>query len=207
MYKFLVSVGILLTFVATGAAPQAAAQDAATKKLLDALRKEINAEKDLSDKVKAFAIKSLLPHSTNAVFVKETLAQNAKKMALDEIKKIDEQWIKAESMLPIQQEKLNNACAAEVKKILARIPAVLEAFVMDDQGGVVGENNLTSDYWQGDEDKWINSFNGGKGGVDIGKAKFDKSANATLQQISLPLIAKGGKVVGAITWGVAIDKL
>jgi len=126
---------------------------------------------------------------------------------LDEIKTIDEAWIKAESMLPIQKEKLNNTCAAEVKKIVDKYPAVLEAFVMDDQGGVVGENNLTSDYWQGDEEKWTGSFNGAKGGVDVGKAKFDKSANATIQQISLPLIAKGGKVIGAITWGVAVDKL
>lgn len=207
MPKFLLSVGILLAAMLAGLASPATAQDAATKKLLEALRKEINGEKDLSAKTKAFAIKSLLPHSTNAVFIKETVAQNAKKMPLEEIKKIDEQWIKAESMLPIQQEKLNNACAAEVKKIVARVPAVVEAFVMDDQGAVVGENNLTSDYWQGDEEKWTNSFNGGKGGVDIGKAKFDKSANTTLQQISLPLIDKGGKVIGAITWGVAIDKL
>jgi len=78
---------------------------------------------------------------------------------------------------------------------------------MDDQGGVVGENNLTSDYWQGDEEKWTGSYNDTKGGVDVGKEKFDKSANATLQQISLPLIAKGGKVIGAITWGVAVDRL
>jgi hypothetical protein len=87
------------------------------------------------------------------------------------------------------------------------MPAVLEAFVMDDQGGVVGENNLTSDYWQGDEEKWTGSFNKGKGGVDAGKEKFDKSANATIQQVSLPIIDKGGKVIGAVTWGVAVSKL
>jgi hypothetical protein len=66
-------------------------------------------------------------------------------------------------------------------------------------------DNLTSDYWQGDEDKWSKSFNGGKGGVDAAKAKFDSSANAVIQQISLPLIDADGTVVGAITFGIAIS--
>jgi hypothetical protein len=207
MNKIMVGVAVLVFLAAGGFIHPAFAQDAATKKVLDSVRNAINAQKDLSAKAKAFAIKSLLPHSTNGVFVKETLTQNAKKMPMAEITRIDEEWIKAESQLPIQKEKLNNTCAGEVKKIAAKLPAVLEAFVMDDQGGVVGENNLTSDYWQGDEEKWTGSFNGGKGGVDVGKPKFDKSANATIQQISLPLVAKGGKVIGAITWGVAVEKL
>ena len=77
---------------------------------------------------------------------------------------------------------------------------------MDNQGAVVGENDLTSDYWQGDEAKWQNSFNGGKGGADIGKIKFDKSANAQLQQISIPVL-DGTTVIGAITIGIDISKL
>ena len=66
---------------------------------------------------------------------------------------------------------------------------------------------MTSDYWQGDEAKWENSFNGGKGGVDVGKIKFDKSANTQLQQVSLPIIDESGNVIGAITYGLAIDKI
>jgi hypothetical protein len=207
MGKVLAGVLAAVALAAFGLVQPVSAQDAATKKLLQAIQKEINSQQGLSAKAKAFAIKSLLPQSTNAVFIRETLAQNAKKMPMEEIKRIDDLWMKAESMMPIQQEKLNNVCAGEVKKVAAKHSAILEAFVMDDQGGVVGENNLTSDYWQGDEEKWTGSFNGGKGGVDVGKEKFDKSANATIQQISLPLIAKGGKVIGAITWGVAVDRL
>jgi hypothetical protein len=207
MSKWIAVIVAALALTMWGTSHNAVAQDQPTKKLMESLKAQINGQKGLSAKAKAFAIKELLPLSTNAVFLKETVAQNAKKMPLDEIKRIDELWIKAESMLPIQQEKLNNVCAQEVKKIVKQHPAILEAFVMDDQGGVVGENNLTSDYWQGDEEKWTGSYNDTKGGVDVGKEKFDKSANATLQQISLPLIAKGGKVIGAITWGVAVDRL
>lgn len=189
------------------AVPLAAADSPAVTALKGALAAAIDANPAAGDKVKAFAKDKLLPLTTDEVWLRETKAQNARKVSLDEIRKIDDAWQKAEEELPIQKEKLGNACAAEVRKVASAIPALRETFVMDDQGANVGQNNLTSDYWQGDEDKWQKSFAGGKGGVDVGKAKFDKSANATLQQVSLPLIDADGAVVGAVTFGVAIDTL
>jgi hypothetical protein len=184
------------------------ADDAKKKKgmLLEQLTKQIEAGK-ASDKVKKYAKETLLPLCTNAVLVKETAAQNAKKVSLDDIKRIDKEWMEAEDELPIQAEKCGNACAKELKKIVSANSAIVEAFTMDNQGAVVGENALTSDYWQGDEAKWKNSFKGGKGGVDIGKEKFDKSANATLQQVSLPIIDEKGAVIGAVTFGLSLEKL
>lgn len=170
------------------------------------ITKSINANEKASAKVKAFVLKSLLPLMTNKVFAEETKKQNAAKVSLDEIKKIDKEWQAAEDFLPIQEKVTGNACAEEINKVIAKISGIKEAFVMDNQGAVVGENDLTSDYWQGDEAKWQNSYNGGKGGVDVGKVKFDKSANAQLQQVSLPIL-DGDKVIGAITIGIDISKL
>jgi hypothetical protein len=189
------------------ASPLAAADSPAVAKLKEALAGALDASPAAEAKVKTFAKDKLLPLVTDEVWVREIKAQNAKKVTLDEIKKIDEAWIKAEEELPIQKEKLSNACAQEVRKIASAIPALRETFVMDDQGANVGQNNLTSDFWQGDEDKWQKTFAGGKGGIDIGKAKFDKSANATLQQVSLPIIDADGSVIGAVTFGIAIDSL
>ena len=159
-----------------------------------------------SDKVKSFIVKSLLPLMGNKVFIEETKKQNAKAVSLDKIKEIDKQWQDAEDILPIQEEVTSNACAEEINKVIKANPAIKEAFVMDNQGAVVGENDLTSDYWQGDEAKWQNSFNNAKGGIDVGKVKFDKSANAQLQQVSIPLV-ENGKVIGAITFGLDLSKL
>lgn len=166
----------------------------------------LTASEKADAKVKTFVTTKLLPLSSNAVFVAEVKKQNALKVSLDEIKKIDAEWQAAEDFLPIQEKVMDNACAKEIIKIIKGLPAIKEAFVMDNQGAVVGENDLTSDYWQGDEAKWKNSFNGGKGGVDVGKVKFDKSANAQLQQISIPVISDG-KAIGAITFGIDINKL
>ena len=105
-------------------------------------------------------------------------------MTLDQIKKTDQEWRDAEDELPIHKELLSNACAEEINKLIKANPSIVEVFVTDNQGANVGQNDLTSDYWQGDEAKWKNSFNKGKGGLDVGKVKFDKSANTSLQQIS-----------------------
>ncbi|NLS93339.1 MAG: hypothetical protein GXX96_14375 [Planctomycetaceae bacterium] len=78
---------------------------------------------------------------------------------------------------------------------------------MDNQGANVGQNQLTSDYWQGDEPKWQNSCKDGKGGIDVGENKLDKSSNRTMQHISLPIIDENGRAIGAVTYGLAVDSI
>jgi hypothetical protein len=197
-----------LLLVAALALPLAsqAAVDKGTESLQAKLRAQIEANDGMSAKVKAFVVKHLLPLTSHPEWVKAVVAQNDKKVALSEIQAIDKKWIAAEEELPIQHELMNNDCAKSLVQLAKRLPALSEVFVMDDQGANVCENTLTSDYWQGDEAKWQNSFNGAKGGVDVGKPKFDKSANASLQQVSLPIIGQGGKVIGAITFGLVVDQ-
>lgn len=103
-------------------------------------------------------------------------------------------------------EVLENTTAKKLREIMKKHPEIVEVFVMDNQGAVVGENDLTSDYWQGDEAKWQNSFAKGQGGVDVGKEELDKSSNQVLQQVSLPII-KDGQVIGAVTWGLNVSKI
>ncbi|GEM_PF-2294605 len=181
------------------------AQDAG--QVLANLKTELLASQKLSEPAKIFVVEKLLPQSSNPVFCKETVAQNAKGTSLEEIKTIDAEWIATkDGSLAIQKEKMSNPCAKEIVSIVTANPSVAETFVMDNQGANVGQNQLTSDYWQGDEPKWVKSFNDGKGGVDIGEAKLDKSSGSVLQQVSLPIVAEDGKVIGSITWGIDVSK-
>ena len=182
-----------------------AAQDAQTKKVVSMIKKEINASKTMSASVKKLAASTLMSLTFDKVVIKETEKQNSQKVSLATIQQIDKSWREAEEETKEMKDRLNNTTAQLLKKFVASNPDVVEVFVMDNQGAVVGENNLTSDYWQGDEAKWKNSFKGGKGGVDVGEVEFDKSANANLQQVSLPVVAKGGKIIGAITFGVKVN--
>jgi predicted metallopeptidase len=198
---------VLLVLTAVVLALPVTADDDPVATLKARLVKDVDAHAKASAKLKKFVKEKLLPLTTNETFVKETVAQNAKRAPLAEIKKIDKAWIEAEDELPIHVEKTTNSCAKAIKRVIAVNSVLVEVFVMDDQGAVVGENQLTSDYWQGDEAKWTGSYASGNGGVDVGKAKFDRSANANLQQVSLPVIDAEGKVVGAVTFGVNVDKL
>jgi hypothetical protein len=66
-------------------------------------------------------------------------------------------------------------------------------------------SDKTSDYWQGDEAKFIKSYSGGKGAVFVDEVKFDNSTQAYLVQVSVP-VKDGDKAIGAITFGINVDK-
>lgn len=195
---------LLLCFVLFSSLAMAASR---TEKLIEKINKSIDANTMATEKVKEYAKGVLVPQCTNEVFVTAIEKQNAKKLTLTEIRKLDQEWVDAEEELDIHKQLTSNECAKEIKKLIKWNPMIDEAFVMDNQGANVGQNAITSDYWQGDEAKFKNSFNKGKGGVDIGKNKLDKSTDRVLQQISLPVINKKGKVIGAVTYGVITSKL
>lgn len=197
----------LVPVVIAAVLTQAKAEDDALAQLKQKLVAEIDASADASAEVKAFVKQMLLPLCNNPVFVTAVRDQNSRGISLDEIKKTDEAWINAEEELPIHKQVLSNPCADELRQIISVTPAIAEAFVMDNQGANVGQNDLTSDYWQGDEAKWQNSYKEGQGGVDIGKNKLDRSTNRTMQQVSLPICDENGQVVGAVTFGVAVDSI
>ena len=76
-----------------------------------------------------------------------------------------------------------------------------EIFVMDNQGANVCMSDKTSDDWQGDEAKFQASFAGGQGAIHVGAMPFDKSSQAYIWQISVP-VKEGDRVIGAITFWV-----
>lgn len=169
------------------------------------LEKAIDANEMASDKVKEYMKKELIQYCVNPVFVKEIEKQNAKKTPFSEIEKIDRQWIDAEDEIPIMTELMNNTCAKEIKRIVSLQKALGETFVMDKQGANVGQNDVTSDYWQGDEAKWTDTFT--KGGVWVGKDALDKSTYTKLQHVSLPIINEKGDIIGAVCFGIITTAL
>jgi hypothetical protein len=82
----------------------------------------------------------------------------------------------------------------------------MEIFVMDNQGANVCMTDKTGDYWQGDEGKFVNSFNGGIGSVFVDELEVDDATRATVSQVSVPVMDKG-MAIGAMTIGVYVDHL
>jgi len=124
-----------------------------------------------------------------------------------QIEQIDQQWRQTKGVDdPLVQKYLNNPCADMLRDAQRKHPEYAELFLMDNKGCLVAESNKTSDYWQGDEDKWIKSFNGGRGTVFVDEVKFDQSSRSFVVQISLPVFDQHGETIGAMTASVVSDR-
>lgn len=83
-----------------------------------------------------------------------------------------------------------------------------EVFVMDAKGLNVGQSDVTSDYWQGDEAKWQETFLKGKGAIHISDLEQDDSTQILQSQVSVTIAdPDSGEPIGAVTFGVNVDKL
>ena len=126
------------------------------------------------------------------VLAKEPVIVNAVKQAnqeavrsQDEIIALDKRWQQAEQADEWVNGFLNNPCAEYLRGVQRQAAKgerslYAEIFVMDKHGCIVGETDKTSDYWQGDEDKFIESFADGKGAIFISESLFDESSERYL---------------------------
>ena len=83
-----------------------------------------------------------------------------------------------------------------------------EIFIMDAKGLNVGQSDVTSDYMQGDEAKWQNTYAAGPDAVFIDEVEFDDSSQQFQSQANLTIVDPAtGKPIGAITVGVNVEQL
>jgi len=157
------------------------------------------------ERVKQLA-ENLKTWGENPVLVAAVKAQNAEKQTLEQIKQRDETWSNTSGVDAYMQKLMSNQAAVELRRLEQSEPYYFELFLMDDQGANVAMTNKTSDYWQGDEAKFTESFHGGQGAVHISEVEFDESAQAYLVQVSVPVM-EAGSAIGALTIGINVDEL
>lgn len=140
-------------------------------------------------------------------------AQNAKSASLSQadIDRLDKQWRSetGSSNQPLIKSVLSNDLSKFLKKKKdASQGLYTEIFVMDDKGLNVGQSDVTSDYWQGDEAKWKKTYLVGANAMHIGGVKKDESTQMFQSQLSMPVVDPAdNKVIGAITVGINVELL
>lgn len=149
---------------------------------------------------------SLAELGTDPVIVAAVKAENAKGKTLNQIKARDAEWKATPGLADYMKAIMESECGKHLRKIQASAPYYAEIFAMDNQGANVAMSDKTSDYWQGDEAKFKESYKNGSGAVFVDEIEFDESAQAYLCQVSVP-VRDGDQVIGAITIGVDVDKL
>ncbi len=85
---------------------------------------------------------------------------------------------------------------------------ITEVFAMDGKGLNVALSDVTSDYMQGDEAKWAKTYGVGPGALFVDEVEFDDSTNTFQCQLSATIVdPTDGKAIGAITFGINVEKL
>jgi hypothetical protein len=151
--------------------------------------------------------------ASDPALISAIVAQNAITAAYDQAKidALDTQW-RAEvgaASKPLIDATLGNAASQYLAGVQAAAAGkYTEIFAMDAKGLNVGQSTLTSDYWQGDEDKFTASFGAGADAVHIGEVEQDESTQIFQSQVSVPITDPAtGSVIGAITVGVDVSML
>lgn len=154
---------------------------------------------DLADNV-------LAGYGSDPLIVEAVKAQNARGATLDDIKKMDDKWRATPGIADFMKAIMESPLGKHLRKIQETQVYFAEIFVMDKLGANVAMTDKTSDYWQGDEAKFQESFKDGAGAVFVDEVEFDDSSQAYLVQVSVPVM-DGGTAIGAITFGIDVDQV
>lgn len=163
--------------------------------------------------VTEFANSTIKQWISDKIVVDAVKAQNAKHAGLTQtdIDNMDKDWRAqtSASSKPMIDAVLGNALSAFLRQQQeAAGGLVTEVFVMDNLGLNVGQSEVTSDYWQGDEAKWQKSYSAGAGAIFVDEVEMDESTQTFQAQVSMAVVDPAtGEVIGAITVGVNVDAL
>ena len=110
----------------------------------------------------------------------------------------DHQW-QAGGMDDLVKALLTNDCAKRLLAFQEAHDGYAEIFVADAQGLLVGATNRTSDYYQADEDWWVQGYAEGRGKAFYGEIEYDESAMSESIPVYLPVMdPQTGKAIGVI---------
>jgi len=166
----------------------------------------VSAGEKAPQKVVDLANSTLAKVGTDPVVVTAVKEENARAKTLDAIKEMDKKWKAHAGIADYMKAIMESSCGRHLAGIQKSKAYFAEIFVMDNQGANVAMTDKTSDYWQGDEAKFQKSYNGGQGAVFIDEVEFDDSTQAYLVQVSVP-VKDGNQIIGAITFGIDVDKI
>ncbi len=178
-------------FVLAGAAPAGAQQTPDREELLERLDSKLRGARHI-----AF----------HPEIVRAVRTQNNEGLSMELIQQRDAEWRAAQQETDLQRSLVQRRASQVLKTLVERNPDFSEAFATDNQGANVAMFPTTSDYWQGDEAKWTNSFNDGDGRVWIGEVELDESSGLAAVQVSVPILDQGD-TIGVLVIGITQDYL
>ena len=131
-------------------------------------------------------------------------------LSQEKIDELDNQW-KAEREAadkPLIAATLSSPLSVYLARIQGKsLGLYAEIFVMDQNGLNVGQSSVTSDFWQGDEDKFQKTFDVADDAMFVDAPEWDDEAKIWRNQVSFTLLDASKKKIGAVTMEINLTEL
>jgi len=185
----------------------------ATLAVLAALAAAPAAANDFMPAIQTFLEAEIAPWIADPRLAEAIVAQNAVTSGYTQadIDRLDQTWMSevGSADREIIRAVLDNPTSAVLREWVESSGGVItEVFVFDALGLNVASSAVTSDYWQGDEAKYSETFPKGPEAVHISEVELDESTQTYQAQVSVPIVdPASGEVVGAMTVGLNAERL
>lgn len=113
-------------------------------------------------------------------------------------KDLDEEWQRDRAATVARAGLLASPASRFLADLASNDSVYREVLVTDRYGRLVAASNVTSDYFQADEDWWIRSFDDGRGRVDLTDVRRDESAGVYAFEIAVPVPAPSGEGLAGV---------
>lgn len=138
--------------------------------------------------------------------------QNSRLLKLDQaaIDKLDQQWVgeRESTEKPLIAATLSNPLSVYLARMQGRsLGLYAEIFIMDQNGLNVGQSSITSDFWQGDEGKFLKTYPVAPNAVFIDEPEFDDEMKVWRGQVNFTVTDSAGKAIGAATVELNLTEL
>lgn len=117
---------------------------------------------------------------------------------LSEIENLDRQWreaVAANDTNQLMRSILQNEISNTLLEFKLNFPAHVEVFITDIYGANVASTDITSDYYQADEEWWQRAYNNGRGAIYVSQPVFDESAQTLSIQVATPIKDLQNKII------------
>jgi hypothetical protein len=168
---------------------------------------------DCQPQMQKFIDEQVADWASDPVIVDAIIAQNAATAGYDQAKidELDALWRAQLGMqgVALIDDVLTGPTADFLRgRVTAANGAISEIFVMDARGLNVAAAAATSDYWQGDEAKFTETYPKGPTAIHFSDVELDASSGEVQAQVSMPIVDPAtGEVVGAMTVGINLTSL
>lgn len=163
---------------------------------------------EFTDALERFLEAEVVGWADNPRLVEAINEQNSVTVGYDQarIDELDRMWQSeiGQSETPTITPVLENPLSAYLRDTVNGSDGrILEVIVMDARGLNVAASAATSDFWQGDEAKFTETYARGAGSTHVSDVEFDESTQSYQGQISMTIVdPTTGDAIGAVTFGV-----